>query len=66
MKEKRAKLDWEDIIMNVGQPVYDKSRKKWRVLRGYQNKDGYYYILFSDCGLWTQFEDLELYLKETE
>lgn len=66
MKEPIEKLDWEEIILNIGKPVYDKKHKKWRVLEGYSKVEDDYYILFSDNTTWFDFKYCNLYLKEVE
>ena len=64
MKDKLEKLDWEDIILNIGQPVWDKKNKKWRVLEGYKRQGNEWYIGFTDDNYWNNFKTAELYLKE--
>ena len=43
-------LSWFQIIMLIGRPLWDKTRKKWRVLNGYQavlgNTNNLFYIHF--------------------
>lgn len=71
MKDKEViiQLDWEDIIMNVGKPVWDKKMKTWRVLDGYKRIEDKFYVHFTDMfGMfgeqWCLFKDTKLYLKE--
>lgn len=63
-KEKIEPMDWEEIIMNVGNPVYDKFRKIWRVLDGYKRVREEYYVLFSDSGVWQNIKSVKLYSKK--
>ena len=66
MRDKNTlqKLDWEEIIMNVGQPVWDKKNKQWRVLIGYKRVENSWLIQFTDSWTWLDFNKAELYLKE--
>lgn len=63
-KEQIEPMDWEEIIMNVGNPVYDKTEKKWRILEGYKKYDKTYSVTFTDSNYWERFQDVKLYLKE--
>lgn len=65
-KVDEEKLDWEDIILNMDKPVYDKKLKIWRVLDCYKYMNGKYYIGFSDSNCWEEFDKQKLYLKEKE
>lgn len=63
-KENIEKLDWEEIILNINNPVWDGKEKRWRVLDGYKYIDKKYYISFTDDNVWEKFDKKELYLKE--
>lgn len=63
-KEQIEPMDWEEIMMNVGNPVYDKKEKRWRILEGYKKYDKTYSVTFTDSNYWERFQDVELYLKE--
>ncbi len=69
MKEENKKidkLDWEEIINNVGKPVYDKKNKKWRVIDGYERIGNCFGVSFTDNGNFINYNGLELYLEEQD
>lgn len=63
-KEQIEPMDWEEIMMNVGNPVYDKKKNRWRILEGYKKYDKTYSVVFTDSNYWEHFQDVKLYLKE--
>lgn len=60
------KLDWEEIISNVGNPVWDNKEKCWRVLDGYQRINDKFKISFTDINEFVKFDKVELYLSKIE
>lgn len=60
------KLDWEGIILNVGNPVWDNKEKCWRVLDGYQRINNKFEISFTDIDEFIKFDNVELYLSKIE
>jgi len=60
------KLDWEEIISNVGNPVWDNKEKYWRVLDGYQRINDKFKISFTDINEFIIFDKVELYLSKIE
>ena len=60
------KLDWEEIILNVGNPVWDNKEKYWRVLDGYQRINDKFKISFTDINEFIIFDKVELYLSKIE
>lgn len=58
------KLDWEEIILNVGKPVWDSKENKWRVLEGYKKILDKSCIKYTDSINWYDFKSSKLYLKE--
>lgn len=60
------KLDWEEIILNVGNPVWDNKEKYWRVLDGYQRINDKFKISFTDINEFIKFDKVELYLSKIE
>lgn len=60
------KLDWEEIILNVGNPVWDNKEKYWRVLDGYQRINDKFRISFTDINEFIIFDKVELYLSKIE
>ena len=60
------KLDWEEIISNVGNPVWDNKEKCWRVLDGYQCINDIFRISFTDINGFIKFDNVELYLSKIE
>jgi len=61
-------LSWFQIIMLIGRPLWDKTRKKWRVLNGYQAVLGntnnlFYEVTFTDTPYWENYADEQLYLN---
>ena len=61
-------LSWFQIIMLIGRPLWDKARKKWRVLNGYQAVLGntnnlFYEVTFTDTPYWENYADEQLYLN---
>ena len=67
------KLDWEEIISNVGNPVWDNKEKCWswdnkekcwRVLDGYQRINDIFRISFTDINGFIKFDNVELYLSK--
>ena len=65
-KEIEEKLDWEEIIGNIGKPVWDNKRKKWRVLDYYCREKDIFYVSFTDTNNREKFDEKELYFKERE
>ena len=65
-KRIEEKLDWEEIIGSVGKPVWDNKRKKWRVLDYYCREKDIFYVSFSDTRSREEFEEKELFFKESE
>lgn len=65
-KEQIKPMDWEEVMMNVGNPVYYKTKteKRWRILEGYKKYNKTYSVVFTDGDYWERFQDVELYLKE--
>ena len=64
-KEQIEPMDWEEIIMNVGNPVYDKKEERWRILRGYMRTVNGFLVNFTDdWENWEYFQNKKLYLKE--
>ena len=64
-KEQIEPMDWEEIMMNVGNPVYDKTEERWRVLRGYmETVTGYSVNFTDDWENWWNFQNKELYLNK--
>jgi len=54
--------------MLIGRPLWDKTRKKWRVLNGYQAVLGntnnlFYEVTFTDTPYWENYADKQLYLS---
>lgn len=64
--KKIEKLDWEEIISNVGNPVWDNKEKCWRVLDGYQRINDKFKISFTDINEFIKFDKVELYLSKIE
>lgn len=67
--DKIEPMDWEEMQMNIGSPVYDKKEKRWRILEGYKRIAKDYYVTFTDNNnryeiTWERFRGKELYLKE--
>lgn len=60
------KLDWEEIILNVGNPVWDNKEKCWRVLDSYQRINDKFRISFTDINEFIMFDKVELYLSKIE
>lgn len=61
-------LSWFQIIMLIGRPLWDKKRKKWRILNGYQSVLGntnnlFYEVTFTDTPYWENYADKQLYLS---
>lgn len=63
-KECIKQMDWKEIIQNIGNPVYDKNHKRWRILEGYKRVEQEFCISFTDTNYWVRFQDYKLYLKE--
>lgn len=66
--ESQQMLSWFQIIMLIGRPLWDKTRKKWRVLNGYQAVLGntnnlFYEVTFTDTPYWENYADEQLYLN---
>ncbi len=66
--ESQQMLSWFQIIMLIGRPLWDKTRKKWRVLNGYQAVLGntnnlFYEVTFTDTPYWENYADKQLYLS---
>lgn len=66
MFKRIKKLDWEEIISNVGNPVWDNKEKCWRVLDGYQRINDKFKISFTDINEFIKFDNVELYLSKIE
>ena len=64
--KRTEKLDWEEIILNVGNPVWDNKEKYWRVLDGYQRINDKFKISFTDINEFIKFDKVELYLSKIE
>ena len=67
-EESQQMLSWFQIIMLIGRPLWDKTRKKWRVLNGYQAVLGntnnlFYEVTFTDTPYWENYADEQLYLS---
>lgn len=62
-------LNWFQIIMLIGKPLWDSMQKKWRVLSGYQSVLGnttnqmFFEVTFTDTPYWENFGDKKLYLN---
>lgn len=64
-KEQIKPMDWEEIMQNIGNPVYDKTEERWRVLRGYmETVTGYSVNFTDDWESWWNFQNKELYLNK--
>lgn len=64
-KEQIEPMDWEEIMQNIGNPVYDKTEESWRVLRGcMKTVTGYSVNFTDDQGSWWDFQRKELYLNK--
>ena len=66
--ESQQMLSWFQIIMLIGRPLWDKTRKKWRILNGYQSVLGntnnlFYEVTFTDTPYWENYADKQLYLS---
>lgn len=66
--EAQQMLSWFQILMLIGRPLWDKKRKKWRVLNGYQAVLGntnnlFYEVTFTDTPYWEIYADEQLYLN---
>ena len=66
--EAQQMLSWFQILMLIGRPLWDKKRKKWRVLNGYQAVLGntnnlFYEVTFTDTPYWENYADEQLYLN---
>ena len=57
-------MDWEDVMLNVENPVYDEFDKKWKILNGYMKKERNFYINFYGDESWYDFKIRKIYLKE--
>ena len=60
--ESQQMLSWFQIIMLIGRPLWDKTRKKWRVLNGYQavfvnSTNLFYDVTFIDTPYWESYAD---------
>ena len=61
-------LNWFQIIMLMGKPLWDAKQRKWRILNGYQsilgnNNTMYFEVTFTDTPHWENFIEKELYLN---
>ena len=66
--ESQQMLSWFQIIMLIGRPLWDKTRKKWRILNGYQSVLGntnnlFCEVTFTDTPYWENYADKQLYLS---
>lgn len=66
--ESQQMLSWFQIIMLIGRPLWDKKRKKWRILNGYQSVLGntnnlFYEVTFTDTPYWENYADTQLYTQ---
>ena len=66
--EKKQMLSWFQIIILIVIQFWDKTRKKWRVLNGYQAVLGntnnlFYEVTFTDTPYWENYADEQLYLS---
>lgn len=63
------KLEWIQIILLIGKPLWDDQKKKWRVLNGYQSVLGnqsnqmFFEVTFTDNPYWENFIEKQLYLE---
>ena len=62
--DKIEPMDWEDIIMNVGNPVYDKNEKRWRIIKSYLRDNEGFFVGFTDSKYWEKFQSKKFYLRE--
>lgn len=61
-------LNWFQIIMLMGKPLWDAKQRKWRILNGYQSVLGnnntlYFEVTFTDTPYWEDFTEKELYIN---
>ena len=64
-------LNWFQIIMLMGKPLWDAKKRKWRILNGYQSVLGnnnvlYYEVTFTDTPYWEDFTEKEMYINIPE
>lgn len=59
-------LTFEDIMHLVGEPVWDKTNARWRVINGYRRIDDDFCISFTDSGGWERFSTMSLYKTKEE
>lgn len=65
------KLTWSEVINNIGKPVWDKKKKKYRVLDGYKRQGEDRFVTFTDCNaiigpMWENFKEVDIRPKETK
>lgn len=67
-KENNVLLDWSQIIMLMGKPLWDNKGHRWRILNGYKstlgnNNNMFFEVTFTDTPHWENFIEKELYLN---
>lgn len=62
--DKIEPMDWEDIMINIENPVWDDISKRWRIIQGYQKDWRQYFVKFTDVDVWWQLDSVKLYLKK--
>jgi hypothetical protein len=61
-------LGWSQILVLLGNPIWDVKKEKWRILNGYQsvmsntNNQVFFEITFTDTPYWENFAEAKLYL----
>ena len=65
-KKKSDPLYWQEVMMNVGNPVWDKKEGKWRVINGYKRINDSFYVSFTDCVNWEFYKSTELYSERID
>lgn len=62
------KLEWVQILVLIGKPLWDAQKKKWRILNGYksvlgnQNNQMFFEVTFTDSPYWENFFEKQLYM----
>ena len=67
-KASTAMLNWFQILMLIGQPLWDAKQQKWRIFSGYQSvlgngKNIFFEVTFTDTLNWEDFTKKELYIN---
>lgn len=67
-KESITMLNWFQILMLMGRPLWDVKQRKWRILNGYQsvlgdNNNIFFEVTFTDTPYWEDFTEKELYIN---